>query len=355
MPSASWPTTATRSSCSRPAAVRGLRRHRGVGLLGDPGGEVDVVGREVLDHADVGDPRRERALAARDDLVDVAEVAVRRVGARSLLQRRVVALDVTDGADQAARPRTPRRAGRRPRRRGERLLDHRVHPRRGERETDRLVEGGGGGDHAVVDAGRDELVDVCRRPDGQPATPCGSPAGSATATSSTPVERAQDAGVVAAHHAQAEQPRAQASSGARRRDRVDGARRCARGRPATATGAPAATAPRARRARSRAGPARARSASATAAGGSGSGSRRRCRRRARRRAPRRTRRGPGRHADRVLVVDVRRRRRRPAGRRRRSRLASRNAALSWRCLRPAGELRELRHGRSPRGCRSSGR
>ena len=45
------------------------------GALRDPGGEVDVVRGEVLDHADVGDPRRERALPPGGDLVDLAELA----------------------------------------------------------------------------------------------------------------------------------------------------------------------------------------------------------------------------------------------------------------------------------------
>ena len=58
------------------------------------------MGAEVLDDADVRDPGGERPLPARDDLVELAELA-RRDPPAGLLQRRVVALDVPDGADEA--------------------------------------------------------------------------------------------------------------------------------------------------------------------------------------------------------------------------------------------------------------
>ena len=162
----SLPTATTMSSCGAAAAVRGPAPTPSVAAAGHPRGEVDVVGREVLDHADVGDPVGERALAAGGDLVDVAELARRRA-ARAALQRRVVALDVADAADQAARARTRRRAA------GaacgvvrERLLDQRVRRRpRPARARARVVHGRGG-DHAQVDA----EVEQCRR---RESTTCG--------------------------------------------------------------------------------------------------------------------------------------------------------------------------------------
>ena len=115
------------------AAVRGAGVDRDVLLLRDPRGEVDVVGGEVFDDADVGDATGERTLAAGGDLVDLAEQAVFDALARRL-QRRVVALDVADAADRgpslAKRSRSVARVfgGR-----GDGLLDERVDaaPRRG--------------------------------------------------------------------------------------------------------------------------------------------------------------------------------------------------------------------------------
>src|SRR5690606_30940761 len=86
-----------------PAALgHGVRRDRGVLLARDPAGQVDVVGGEVLDHADVRDAVREGALAAGDDLVDVAELTGLQAGAQRE-QRRVAPLDVAAAGDQAAR------------------------------------------------------------------------------------------------------------------------------------------------------------------------------------------------------------------------------------------------------------
>ena len=74
-PFPSRPVTATMSSCSRPLRCVVVREDRREAALGEPGGEVDVVGGQVLDDADVGDARRERALPAGGDLVDLAEFA----------------------------------------------------------------------------------------------------------------------------------------------------------------------------------------------------------------------------------------------------------------------------------------
>ncbi len=64
VPLESWPTIATRSSCSRPDRCVVRAETEVKLLLGHPGGEVDVVGAEVLDDPDVGDARWERAPAA---------------------------------------------------------------------------------------------------------------------------------------------------------------------------------------------------------------------------------------------------------------------------------------------------
>ena len=100
----------------RPAAAgHGAGRHRQVVLAGHPAGQVDVVGGQVHDHADVGDAVRERALAAGDDLVDVAELTGLQAAAQAL-QRRVVALDVADAGRPGRATRTPRPGGGPPRR-----------------------------------------------------------------------------------------------------------------------------------------------------------------------------------------------------------------------------------------------
>ena len=222
MPSASWPVTATRSSCSRPLLCARLRGHRRERLLGHPGGQVDVVGGEVLDHADVGDPGRERALAAGDDLVDLAELAGLQPGPQAL-QRRVVPLDVSDGADQAGlleglgelaspRPRTRPAASRSSR------------GRRPSASASAISSWycGRYRDHAVVDAGGDQLLDVRVAPADRRPHRSWSPPGSATATSSTPSSDREHAGVVPAHHAQADQSGAQVRHlGTRLRDGVD--------------------------------------------------------------------------------------------------------------------------------------
>ena len=144
------------------------------------------MGGEVHDHADVGDAVRERALAAGDDLVDLAELAGLQPGAQAL-QRRVVALDVADAGDQAARPRTPRPGGGPPRRcRASGFSISAQTPAVGQLEADLLVQ---------RRSGRRPRRSRCRarsarRRSARPARPqprrSVSPAGSTTPTSSTP-------------------------------------------------------------------------------------------------------------------------------------------------------------------------
>ena len=131
-------------------------------VYGDPaihGREVEVVGGEVLDDADVGDARGERALARRGDLVDVAEQAL----LDPLAHRqdgRVAALDVADAADHAglleggADP-LPRLDGV-----GDRLLDHGGDAGGGQRERDVLVVHGRHRDDGGVEPGGDQGVHV---------------------------------------------------------------------------------------------------------------------------------------------------------------------------------------------------
>ena len=140
-----------------PGLVRGARRHAGVGLLGHPRGQVDVVGAQVLDHPDVGDPGRERALPAGGHLVHVTELAGLQPGPR-LLQRRVVPLDVPDRADQPGVGERPRQLLRPRGVLRQRLLDQGVHPRRGQRQPDLLVVDRRHRDHAVVDPGLDQRL-----------------------------------------------------------------------------------------------------------------------------------------------------------------------------------------------------
>src|SRR5699024_2836587 len=121
------------------ARVRGLRH---------PGGEVEVVGGEVLDHADVRDAGGEPALAAGDDLVDLPQLPVGYAAAH-LLQRRVVPLDVSHRADQAGLLEHGGDLLRLADVEGERLLDQRVDPGVGERERHIAVELGGHGHHRV--------------------------------------------------------------------------------------------------------------------------------------------------------------------------------------------------------------
>ena len=143
----------------RPAtAVCRLRGHQLERTLGDPRGEVDVVRREILDDAHVGDPAREGTLAAGDDLEDAPQVALgdHRSGP---LQRGVVALDMTDGPDEPSRTERLGESSSAGGVRGERLLQHGVHARFGQHQADLLVQTGRGGHHAVVQALGDKFLD----------------------------------------------------------------------------------------------------------------------------------------------------------------------------------------------------
>ena len=96
-----------------------LAAHPVLGLGGDaldgraaePADEVEVVGGEVLDDADVADAVGERADALGGDQEDLAELAVGDAAAQ-LEQRGVEALDVPDGG-AARRPPRRRRSARR--------------------------------------------------------------------------------------------------------------------------------------------------------------------------------------------------------------------------------------------------
>ena len=83
-------------------AVRGLRGEALDRRAAEPAHEVEVVGREVLDDADVAHAVRERPDALGGDQEDLAELAVRDAAAQ-LEQRGVEALDVPDGGVDAGR------------------------------------------------------------------------------------------------------------------------------------------------------------------------------------------------------------------------------------------------------------
>ena len=108
--------------------VHGLRGDDIDRRLAEPADEIEVVGREVLDDADVLDAIGERAATLGADEEDLADLAL--LGAPPQLdQRRVEALDVPDRAAHArlgARGDDLVRLGDRP---GERLLDEHVHAR----------------------------------------------------------------------------------------------------------------------------------------------------------------------------------------------------------------------------------
>ena len=110
------------------------------------------MGGEVLDHPDVADASGKRTLPARGHLEHFAELAARQTVAHRP-DRRVVALDMSDGSDGA---RTSERgehasAGRRIGR--QRLLDERRHRRLGEPDGDLAVLLRGSGDDAGVEPG----------------------------------------------------------------------------------------------------------------------------------------------------------------------------------------------------------
>jgi len=118
------------------------------------------VGRQVLDHADICDARRERALPSGGDLEHLAEFA-RFESAPGLLERRVVTLDVTDRTDEPGcfeGVGELRRAGGIGR---QRLLDQRVDAGRRQRQGELCVERRGRRDDAVVQTEGDDVVDAC--------------------------------------------------------------------------------------------------------------------------------------------------------------------------------------------------
>ena len=339
------------SSCSRPLLCASARRPTRTSLWATQAVRSMSCDREVLDDADVGDAGRERTLASRGDLVDLAELAGRDAPAQ-LLQRRVEALDVPDGADEPARLERLGHLAALLDGLGDRLLDQRVHAGLGELQAASWWNRVGIATTAMSMPAA-MSASTSGRIASSPATPCGSPPGSATATRSTPGELAEHAGVVAAHHAEAEQPGAQlghqAPASGERVDACDDAlevvfaeRRVHRQR--EDLGAP--------RARSARGAGRVRSARATAGGGSGSGSRRRCRRR----TPRE--RGDEPVAvvgdpDRVLVVDVHG----AVGHGRHddaAQVRGRGTRRSPGAARSSRRPWSAAPGRSRRGCRSSG-
>ena len=159
VPLLSVPTASTMSSCGAAAAVRGAGVDAHVGLLGDPGRQVDVVRRQVLDDADVGDAARERALAPGGDLIDLADQPVLDALPRAL-QGGVEALDVADAADELLGGEQVAQLGRLGRGRCDRLLDQGVDAALGERAPELQVVDGRRGDHDVVDAHVEELLEV---------------------------------------------------------------------------------------------------------------------------------------------------------------------------------------------------
>ena len=138
-------------------AVLRLRRDPLERRAAEPADEVEVVRREVLDHADVADAVRVGADALGRDQEDLPELACPDAAAQ-LQQRRVEALDVPHRrAHAAARAGLGDRAGL-VRARGERLLDQQVDTGGGQLARDRQVLlGGHGHDGEVERPGRQEL------------------------------------------------------------------------------------------------------------------------------------------------------------------------------------------------------
>ena len=104
---------------------RGPSRNGGVVRASDPCREIEIVGREILHDTNVLDPCWERPDPPGGDLEDVAGLAVLKA-LLQLLQRRVVALDVTDAADQPGGVETITQRARRLHGVGERFLDEGV-------------------------------------------------------------------------------------------------------------------------------------------------------------------------------------------------------------------------------------
>jgi hypothetical protein len=119
-----------------PHAVLGLRGDALHGRPAEPGHEVQVVGGEVLDDADVADPVGKGPDALRGDQEDVAELAVPDAAAQ-LDERGVAALHVPDGGVDAGLADDVDDGARLLLRGGQRLLHEHAHA--GRRE---LADGG---------------------------------------------------------------------------------------------------------------------------------------------------------------------------------------------------------------------
>src|SRR5688572_22824477 len=112
---------------------------------------------QILDHADVGDSRREGSLAPSGHLVDVPQLSSCEPGT-GLLEGRVVALDVADSTDQACFTERLRQPSGRCDVMSERLLDERMHSCGSEFQADLLMKDRRHRYHAVVQPGRNELL-----------------------------------------------------------------------------------------------------------------------------------------------------------------------------------------------------
>ena len=169
------------------------------------------MGGQVLDDADVADARREGALAAGEDLVDLAELT----GVEALAKRpqgRVAALHVADGAHQPALGEGGGHAAAGDGVVGDGLLHHGVHAGLGQGQGDVLVVDGGDGHHGGIEPGVDEGVDV-----GQDRQVPGHAEAVAARIGHGhqlhALGGADDPGVVASHGAQADEPHAQGAVG----------------------------------------------------------------------------------------------------------------------------------------------
>ena len=121
---------------------------------------------QVFHDSDVADAGGEGRLAARHNLLDLAELPLRD-SPTHVDERRVAALDVADGAHKASGREGIADASARLHARGEGLFDEGVHPGLGQRQGCGLVVGGGRSDDRGVDAGLDQLFDATQ--DGQVA------------------------------------------------------------------------------------------------------------------------------------------------------------------------------------------
>ncbi len=117
------------------------------------------MGGQVHDHADITDPAGKRALPARRDLEERAELAMGEVVAHGE-QGHVVPLPVPDAADQAplleflGQFEAARRIG------GQGFLHQGRYARVSQPEPDLGVGQGRGGDHAEIETEGEQLIDV---------------------------------------------------------------------------------------------------------------------------------------------------------------------------------------------------